>query len=295
LKQIRVQELINMYRVRGHLNAHLDPLHSEPPALHAELDIANYGLTMWTCSAPSSSTDSRDVARRLWKRSFRFCARPTVARRASNTATSWIPSRTWIQQRVEGVSSSLSVDEQHRVLEALNEAEVFERFLHSRYVGQKRFGLEGGESTIVALRTILDVAADEGTKEVVIGMAHRGRLNVLANVVGKSYNDIFSEFEGNLDPESVQGSGDVKYHKVRAVSSRTPRRHDRRLDGLEPFASRSGLTRRRGHRARQAGPDHSTERPDRSRTGDRALPVSRTLDSCDAAFAVRASSPRPST
>jgi len=74
----------------------------------------------------------------------------------------------WIQQRVEGVSSSLSVDEQHRVLEALNEAEVFERFLHSRYVGQKRFGLEGGESTIVALRTILDVAADEGTKEVVI-------------------------------------------------------------------------------------------------------------------------------
>jgi len=119
----------------------------------------------------------------------------------------------WIQQRVEGVSSSLSVDEQHRVLEALNEAEVFERFLHSRYVGQKRFGLEGGESTIVALRTILDVAADEGTKEVVIGMAHRGRLNVLANVVGKSYNDIFSEFEGNLDPESVQGSGDVKYHK----------------------------------------------------------------------------------
>ena len=95
----------------------------------------------------------------------------------------------------------------------MSEAEVFERFLHSRYVGQKRFGLEGGESTIVALQTILDAAADTGTKEAVIGMAHRGRLNILANIVGKSYSDIFSEFEGNLDPESVQGSGDVKYHK----------------------------------------------------------------------------------
>jgi 2-oxoglutarate dehydrogenase E1 component len=98
-------------------------------------------------------------------------------------------------------------------LSALSEAEVFEKFLHTRYVGQKRFGLEGAESSIVALQTVLDEAADRGLKEAVIGMAHRGRLNVLANIVGKSYSDIFSEFEGNLDPESVQGSGDVKYHK----------------------------------------------------------------------------------
>jgi 2-oxoglutarate dehydrogenase E1 component len=105
----------------------------------------------------------------------------------------------------------------------LNEAEVFEKFLHSRYVGQKRFGLEGGESTIVALQTILDVAADEGIREAVIGMAHRGRLNVLANIVGKSYSDIFSEFEGNLDPESVQGSGDVKYHKGARGVFKNPR------------------------------------------------------------------------
>jgi 2-oxoglutarate dehydrogenase E1 component len=119
----------------------------------------------------------------------------------------------WIQQRVEGVDRSVSAEAQRRILNALIEAEVFERFLHSRYVGQKRFGLEGGESTIVALQTILDAAADESLTEAVIGMAHRGRLNVLANLVGKSYSDIFSEFEGNLDPESVQGSGDVKYHK----------------------------------------------------------------------------------
>jgi 2-oxoglutarate dehydrogenase E1 component len=91
--------------------------------------------------------------------------------------------------------------------------EVFEKFLHTRYVGQKRFGLEGGESTIVALDTMINAAADSGLSDVVIGMAHRGRLNVLANIVGKSYSNIFSEFEGNLDPESVQGSGDVKYHK----------------------------------------------------------------------------------
>jgi 2-oxoglutarate decarboxylase len=224
LKQIRVQELINMYRVRGHLNAHLDPLHSEPPALHAELDIANYGLTMWDLQRSF-------VVDGLAGRSEATLEEILSILREAYCRTTGIEyghimdpgQKRWIQQRVEGVSSALSVEEQHRVLEALNEAEVFERFLHSRYVGQKRFGLEGAESTIVALQTILDVAADEGTKEAVIGMAHRGRLNVLANVVGKSYNDIFSEFEGNLDPESVQGSGDVKYHKGARGEFKNPR------------------------------------------------------------------------
>jgi len=214
LKQIRVQELINMYRVRGHLNAHLDPLSSEPPALHSELDLATYGLTIWDLqrtfvvnglAGKSEATlqEVLDILRDAYCRTigieYGHIMDPEQKR--------------WIQQRVEGVKQATTLEQQHRVLEALNEAEVFERFLHSRYVGQKRFGLEGGESTIVALRTILDVAADQGLKEVVIGMAHRGRLNVLANIVGKSYSDIFSEFEGNLDPESVQGSGDVKYHK----------------------------------------------------------------------------------
>ncbi len=119
----------------------------------------------------------------------------------------------WIQQHVEGVSQVLSPDEQRHVLDRLNAAEVFERFLHSRYVGQKRFGLEGAESAIVLIDAILDEAVHESLHEVVMGMAHRGRLNVLANIVGKSYGEIFEEFEGNLDPESVQGSGDVKYHK----------------------------------------------------------------------------------
>lgn len=214
LKQIRVQELINMYRMRGHLNAHLDPLSSKPPVVHAELDLATYGLTMWDLQRTF-------VVDGLAGRSEATLEEILSILRSAYCRTIGIEyghimdpvQKRWIQERVEGVERNFSKDQQLRVLDALSEAEVFERFLHSRYVGQKRFGLEGGESTIVALRTILDAAADSGTKEAVIGMAHRGRLNVLANIVGKSYSDIFSEFEGNLDPESVQGSGDVKYHK----------------------------------------------------------------------------------
>jgi 2-oxoglutarate decarboxylase len=224
LKQIRVQELINMYRVRGHLNAHLDPLHSEPPPLHAELDLANYGLTIWDLQR-SFVVDGLAGRREATLEEILAILREAYCRTTGIEYGHIMDpeQKKWIQQRVEGVSSTLSVEEQHRVLEALNEAEVFERFLHTRYVGQKRFGLEGGESAIVALQTILDVAADQGTKEAVIGMAHRGRLNVLANIVGKSYNDIFSEFEGNLDPESVQGSGDVKYHKGARGEFKNPR------------------------------------------------------------------------
>ena len=214
LKQIRVQELINMFRVRGHLNAHLDPLNTEPPALHLELDLAAYGLSIWDLQRSF-------VVDGLAGRSEATLAQILAILREAYCRTTGIEyghlmdpqQKRWIQQRVEGVDNSTPVDEQKHILAALNEAEVFERFLHSRYVGQKRFGLEGGESTIVALQTVLDAAADQGVKGAVIAMAHRGRLNVLANVVGKSYSDIFSEFEGNLDPESVQGSGDVKYHK----------------------------------------------------------------------------------
>src|SRR6202020_1807248 len=98
----------------------------------------------------------------------------------------------WIQHHVEGVPTTLSAEEQRHVLERLNAAEAFERFLHTRYIGQKRFGLEGAESTIPLLDAILDEAAGAGIEEVVLGMAHRGRLNVLANIVGKSYGEIFA-------------------------------------------------------------------------------------------------------
>jgi len=214
LKEVRVQKLINMYRVRGHLNAHLDPLDAEPPALHPELDLAHYGLTIWDlnrvfvtdglagrdeCTLQEILTILRDAYCRTVGIEYMHIQDPVQ--------------KLWIQRHVEGVSAPPSVDEQRHLLERLNAAEVFERFLHTRYVGQKRFGLEGAESTIVALDALFDAAAQNGVREAVLGMAHRGRLNVLANIVGKSYGEIFSEFEGNLDPESVQGSGDVKYHK----------------------------------------------------------------------------------
>ena len=214
LKQIRVQELINMHRVRGHLNAHLDPLNAEPPKLHAELDLATYGLSIWDLQR-TFVVDGLAGKREATLEQILAILRDAYCRTMGIEYGHIMDpaQKRWIQERVEGVKWQLTSAEQLRILSALNEAEVFERFLHSRYVGQKRFGLEGGESTIVALQAILDNAAHDGLQEAVIGMAHRGRLNVLANVVGKSYSDIFSEFEGNLDPESVQGSGDVKYHK----------------------------------------------------------------------------------
>ena len=220
LKQVRVQALINMYRVRGHLIAHLDPLDAEPPHIHPELDPLTYGLTIWDlprqfvadglAGRETATLDEilhvlRDAYCRTLGIEYMHIQDPEQKR--------------WIQQHVEGQPVTLNLEEQRHILDRLNAAEVFERFLHTRYVGQKRFGLEGAESTIVLLDALLDSAAGSGVAEVVMGMAHRGRLNVLANIVGKSYKDIFEEFEGNLDPESVQGSGDVKYHKGRGACS----------------------------------------------------------------------------
>ena len=214
IKQMRVQQLINMYRVRGHLQANLDPLRAENPTVHPELDLATYGLSIW------------DLPRTFFVDGLAGKEKATLEEalsilRSAYSGTMGVEymhimdpaQKKWIQERLEGVTQLTSNLEQRRILDRLNAAEVFEKFLHTRYVGQKRFGLEGGESTIVALDAMISSAAEAQLTDVVIGMAHRGRLNILANVVGKSYSDIFSEFEGNLDPESVQGSGDVKYHK----------------------------------------------------------------------------------
>src|SRR5439155_17867125 len=118
----------------------------------------------------------------------------------------------WIQEHAEGVRTELTAEEQLHILDRLNAAEAFERFLSTKYVGHKRFGLEGAESAIPMIDEILDQSAQAGTTEAVMGMAHRGRLNTLANIIGKSYRQIFNEFEGNIDPDTIQGSGDVKYH-----------------------------------------------------------------------------------
>jgi 2-oxoglutarate dehydrogenase E1 component len=214
VKQVRVQSLINMYRVRGHLIADLDPLAASAPPLHSELDPATYGLTVW-------DLDRKWVVDGLAGNQIMALGEALDVLRNAYCRTMGIEymhiqdpdQKRWVQEHVEGVPLQLPVEEQRHVLDRLNAAEAFERFLHTRYVGQKRFGLEGAESAIVVLDAILTEAARAGLSDAVIGMAHRGRLNVLANIVGKSYSEIFREFEGDLDPETVQGSGDVKYHK----------------------------------------------------------------------------------
>ena len=213
IKQVHVQTLINMYRVR---------VISSPTSIHwtpslpgsTELDPLHYGLTIWDLPRHfvTDGLAGKDLAtldQILHILRDAYCRTLGVEYMHIQSPEQ----KQWIQHHLEGVSSLLPPDEQRHILGRLNAAEVFERFLHSRYVGQKRFGLEGAESAIVLLDTILDEAAREGLHEAVMGMAHRGRLNVLANIVGKSYGEIFEEFEGNLDPDSVQGSGDVKYHK----------------------------------------------------------------------------------
>jgi 2-oxoglutarate decarboxylase len=214
-KHIQVQALINMYRVRGHLIAQLDPLAQSVPELRSDLDPHAYGLSIWDLDRtfrlvpPLAGASERTLADILALLRDAYCKTVGVEYMHIQSPDE----KRWIQQHVEGVSTTLAPEEQRHILGRLNAAEAFERFLHSRYIGQKRFGLEGAESTIPFLDAVLDEAAHSGVSDVVIGMAHRGRLNVLANIVGKSYGEIFAEFEGNLDPETVQGSGDVKYHK----------------------------------------------------------------------------------
>jgi 2-oxoglutarate dehydrogenase E1 component len=212
-KQARVLQLINIYRVRGHLIADLDPLGRKPAHTPVELDPIYYGLTIWdlersfaTGGLAGSKTmklvDILGVLRDAYSRTvgieYMHIQEPDQ--------------KEWIQQQVEGARVDVPLPDKRRILERLNAAEAFERFLHTKYLGHKRFGLEGAESLIPMLDAILSEATRAGMEEAVLGMAHRGRLNVLANIVGKSYSQIFREFEGNLDPMAAQGSGDVKYH-----------------------------------------------------------------------------------
>ncbi|MFE0630470.1 multifunctional oxoglutarate decarboxylase/oxoglutarate dehydrogenase thiamine pyrophosphate-binding subunit/dihydrolipoyllysine-residue succinyltransferase subunit [Streptomyces sp. NPDC058864] len=211
-KAARVFELIHSYRVRGHVMADTDPLEYKQRK-HPDLDITEHGLTLWDLErdfavggfAGKSLMKLRDI---LGVLRDSYCR--TVGIEFMHIQDPL--QRKWIQDRVERQHTKPERDEQLRILRRLNAAEAFETFLQTKYVGQKRFSLEGGESVIPLLDAVIDAAAESRLDEVVIGMAHRGRLNVLANIVGKSYAQIFREFEGNLDPKSMHGSGDVKYH-----------------------------------------------------------------------------------
>ncbi|MGV9450435.1 multifunctional oxoglutarate decarboxylase/oxoglutarate dehydrogenase thiamine pyrophosphate-binding subunit/dihydrolipoyllysine-residue succinyltransferase subunit [Streptomyces sp. NPDC003635] len=211
-KAARVFELIHSYRVRGHVMADTDPLEYRQRK-HPDLDITEHGLTLWDLErefavggfSGKSLMKLRDI---LGVLRDSYCRTTGIEFMHIQDPKQ----RKWIQDRVERGHTKPEREEQLRILRRLNAAEAFETFLQTKYVGQKRFSLEGGESVIPLLDAVIDSAAESRLDEVVIGMAHRGRLNVLANIVGKSYAQIFREFEGNLDPKSMHGSGDVKYH-----------------------------------------------------------------------------------
>jgi 2-oxoglutarate decarboxylase len=213
-KQAAVIRLVNMYRVRGHLIANLNPLGPDRVLAHPELDPAFHGLTVWDLDREFTVGDLPGDPRPRTLREILDLLRDSYCQ---TVGVEYMhiqepDQKRWVQERVEGVARELSREDKRFILERLNAAEGFERFLHTRYVGHRRYSLEGAESLIPMLDFLFEEAAASGVEHVVMGMAHRGRLNVLVNVVGKSYGRVFREFEGDLDPESVQGSGDVQYH-----------------------------------------------------------------------------------
>ncbi len=224
-KQMQVNTLVTTYRTRGHLIADLDPLSWKEPETFLELDPATYGMTIWDLdreflTGGVAGRKSMPFGDLLGVLRDAYCRTIGVEYMHIQEPAE----KKWIQQQVEGTRFDLGKDEYIHILQRLNAAEAFEKFLATKYVGTKRFGIEGAESAIPLLDEILSAAAEAHFDGAVLGMAHRGRLNVLANIVGKSHDQIFREFEGYVDPESIQGSGDVKYH----------------LGAVGKFVSRSG-------------------------------------------------------
>jgi multifunctional 2-oxoglutarate metabolism enzyme len=214
-KNARVMELIGAYRNRGHLMADIDPLRLDNTRFrsHPDLEVITHGLTLWDLDrvfkvngfAGSEYKKLRDILGLL---------RDAYCRHIGVEYTHILDPEqlAWLEHRVETKHVKPTVAQQKYILSKLNAAEAFETFLQTKYVGQKRFSLEGAESVIPMMDAAIDQCAEYGLDEVVIAMPHRGRLNVLANIVGKPYSQIFSEFEGNLNPAQAHGSGDVKYH-----------------------------------------------------------------------------------
>ena len=211
-KNTRIQEYISAFRERGHLIADIDPL-EYVQRWHPDLDIRNYGLSLWDLDRTFKTGGFGGRAKAKFRNMLgilrdTYCR--TVGVEYMHIADP--TERKWLQDTLEQPYRKPSKEEQFRILAKLNEAEAFETFLQTKFVGQKRFSLEGSESLIPAMDQILQSAANAGLDEVAIGMAHRGRLNVLTNIAGKTYGQVFREFEGSTDVKGVQGSGDVKYH-----------------------------------------------------------------------------------
>jgi len=216
LDSIRALMLIRAYRVRGHLEATLDPLGLEKRSHHPELDPKHYGFTDADLDRPifinnvlgMETATLRQIVAALRKT---YCG--TIGVEFMHIQDP--EQKAWIQERIEGIrnQTDFTVPGKKAILQRITAAEGFERFLQLKYTGTKRFGLEGGEVLVPALEQVMKRGGQLGLQEIVLGMAHRGRLNVLTNVMGKPFQAVFSEFQGNAaHPEDVQGSGDVKYH-----------------------------------------------------------------------------------
>ncbi|AYJ50786.1 multifunctional oxoglutarate decarboxylase/oxoglutarate dehydrogenase thiamine pyrophosphate-binding subunit/dihydrolipoyllysine-residue succinyltransferase subunit [Rhodococcus sp. P1Y] len=214
-KNTRVLELIAAYRNRGHLMADTDPLQftKDKFRMHPDLDVISHDLTLWDLDREFKvgGFHGKDKMR---LRDVLSVLRDSYCRHVGVEYTHILETDqvAWLQERVEATHVKPTVAQQKYILSKLNAAEAFETFLQTKYVGQKRFSLEGAESVIPMMDAVIDQSAEHSLDEVVIGMPHRGRLNVLANIVGKPYSKIFTEFEGNMNPAAAHGSGDVKYH-----------------------------------------------------------------------------------
>jgi 2-oxoglutarate decarboxylase len=227
---MKLRHLIQMYRVRGHLIADIDPLEMKPVEMHSELDPATYGFTIWDLDR-TFPCDGLAGQREMKLRDILGILRDAYCRTSALEYMHIEDSeqKQWIREHVEGVPTECSVDDQRRILQKLGETEGLEQFLHTRYMGHRRYSLEGSESLIPILDTVVHDAADDGLPETVIGMSHRGRLDVLTTIVGKSFADVFREFEGSIDPSTTQGSGDVKYHIGAEGKHATPEGNDIRV------------------------------------------------------------------
>jgi multifunctional 2-oxoglutarate metabolism enzyme len=217
IKEASVIELINAYRVRGHLIADVDPLHAMPVLYHPELDIETYGLTIWDLDrefitgglAGTESATLREILDILQRA---YCGKVATEYRHIQSKEQKI----WIRDQIRKhfvEPQPLSIEIKKQLLWKLISAEQFERFLHTKYLGQKRFSLEGTETIIPLLDRLIEDAAERGVEDITLGMAHRGRLNVLANVIGKFCERIFTSFEGSIHPSFPADEGDVKYHQ----------------------------------------------------------------------------------
>lgn len=212
---LRIYSLINAYRHYGHLMTQINPLAIDPPVIPRELQLKTLGFSeselsssFPTCGFLKQETATLKEIIEGLKRTY--CG--TIGIEYMGLGNPEIEK--WIQERIEPFFElCLSSEDKMKILTQLSQAELFELFIHTKYVGQTRFSLEGGETFVPMLHMLLQAAAEEGVSDMIMGMAHRGRLNVLANILGKSFTYIFHEFEDHFDPEGLEGSGDVKYHK----------------------------------------------------------------------------------